>query len=70
MKRYEQGFKGMRLDDDGPWCSFDDVERENERLQKERDRLLVLAIKFCPKDHHDWQELENYLLNDEFSTTD
>jgi hypothetical protein len=26
-------------------------------LERERDRLLVLATKHCPKEHHDWQEL-------------
>ena len=28
-----------------------------EELRLERNRLLVLATKHCPKDHHDWQEI-------------
>lgn len=28
-----------------------------EKLQKERDRLLVLATKHCDKSHHDWDEI-------------
>jgi len=27
------------------------------RMQAERDRLLVLATKHCPREHHDWQEI-------------
>lgn len=34
-----------------------EVKQERDRLRKERDRLLVLATKYCPKDHHDWQEI-------------
>ena len=26
-------------------------------MEKERDRLLVLATKHCPKEHHDWEEI-------------
>lgn len=31
--------------------------KEISELQKQRERLLVLATKHCPKDHHDWQEI-------------
>ncbi len=27
-------------------------------LRKERDRLLTLAVKWCDKNHHDWEEIE------------
>jgi hypothetical protein len=27
------------------------------RLKRQRDRLLVLATKHCPKTHHDWKEV-------------
>ena len=26
-------------------------------MKMERDRLLVLATKHCPKNHHDWDEI-------------
>lgn len=32
------------------------IQTETQR-QAELDRLLVLAIKHCPRDHHDWEEL-------------
>ena len=31
--------------------------RSHKKLKLERDRLLVLATKHCPKNHHDWDEI-------------
>lgn len=28
-----------------------------EEVMAERNRLLTLATKHCPRDHHDWQEI-------------
>ena len=43
------------------WCDtpIEDVgiEERLARAEKDRDRLLVLAMKHCPKQHHDWTEL-------------
>ena len=25
--------------------------------QKEHERLMILAVKHCPKNHHDWEEV-------------
>jgi len=34
------------------------------RLEKDRRRLLVLATKHCPADHHDWPEILRLAKND------
>ena len=39
---------------------IDPLWEEVRKLRKERNRLLVLATKHCPRDHHDWQELLTY----------
>lgn len=39
------------------WVHEDDVKQEIDKLRQERDRLLVLATKWCDKTHHDWQEI-------------
>ena len=66
MKRYTQGSIGMREVSFGEWVEYeevaDEIERlrsENTQLQKERDRLLVLATKWCDKNHQDWTEILN-----------
>jgi hypothetical protein len=54
-----------------------DVHRDMElkllydiiELKKQKQRLGVLAIKHCPKDHHDWDELVE-LTEGLFDTTD
>ena len=28
-----------------------------DAIESDRDRLEVIATKWCPRDHHDWQEL-------------
>jgi hypothetical protein len=33
------------------------LTNELERVAAERDRLLTLATKWCPQEHHDWQEI-------------
>jgi len=33
-----------------PWKRIAELEKENERL-------LTLATKWCDKSHHDWQEI-------------
>ena len=35
------------------------IHSECEMLREERDRLLVLATKHCPRDHHDFSEILN-----------
>ena len=35
--------------------------RIGEKKIKERDRLGVLAVKWCDKKHHDWDEILNIL---------
>ena len=42
MLRYEQLFR---------------IVCQSDKLARERDRLLVLATKFCPREHHDWGEI-------------
>ena len=37
------------------WCRF--PRHPSEEAGKTMDRLLTLASKHCPKDHHDWQEI-------------
>ena len=34
-----------------------ECEKALEATKAERHRLLVLATKYCPTDHHDWQEI-------------
>ncbi len=36
------------------------LRNQLSKLISEYDRLLVLATKHCPKDHHDWPEIINY----------
>lgn len=36
------------------------LEAENNKLKKERDRCLVIATKWCDKNHHDWKEILKY----------
>ena len=33
------------------------INAEYEILREERDRLLVLATKHCPRGHHDFSEI-------------
>ena len=33
------------------------LSRERDKLQQERDRLLVIATKHCDSNHHDWDEI-------------
>lgn len=33
------------------------LQKQLAECQMERDRLLVLAIKYCDKGHHDWDEV-------------
>jgi FtsZ-binding cell division protein ZapB len=38
----------------------DELMTANKELSarvQERDRLLTLATKHCPREHHDWQEI-------------
>ena len=41
------------------WIAVDELIKlkSAERVRRERERLLVLATKHCPKDHHDWAEI-------------
>lgn len=45
----------------GHWFDFADktlfVKSEKEEIQQKTERLLVLATKHCPRDHHDWAEI-------------
>ena len=42
---------------DAPSNIYTRIHAERDVIQRERDRLLVLATKHCPKNHHDWQEI-------------
>lgn len=69
MKRYKPVF--MTEHEEGDWVSYSEhMAREqywrdwNGRaanraavLEAQRDRLLVLATKWCPSNHHDWKEI-------------
>lgn len=39
-----------------------------EELEKQRDRLLTLTVKWCDKSHHDWEEIK--AIGDECSFMD
>jgi len=60
--------QGQRLDCSGKVAALYDqtityLKQKDARiaeLEKKSDRLLVLATKWCPKEHHDWQELLTY----------
>ncbi len=34
-----------------------ELRKRNNGLEKSRGRLLTLATKHCPQEHHDWSEL-------------
>lgn len=34
------------------------IRYHENKTVKERDRLLVLATKWCDKSHHDWEEIK------------
>lgn len=36
------------------WCG---KLYEGHLVNKQLKRLMVLAVKHCPKDHHDWKEV-------------
>lgn len=37
---------------------IEDVVELTRGLLKDRERLLVLATKHCPSDHHDFEEIK------------
>lgn len=43
---------GHEAQKDLAWAADEIIE-----LSEKADRLLVLATKHCPKEHHDWQEV-------------
>jgi len=43
---------------------YTSVHAERDVLREERERLLVLATKHCPRGHHDWQEILRIAAND------
>jgi hypothetical protein len=51
----------LHLDDEKPRVTDHDpcaqLRAVLEAVKKERDRCLVLATKWCPREHHDWQEV-------------
>jgi len=61
IKRYEiHGGGHLQPSEDGRVVSYEDYAA----LEKERDRLLVLATKHCDTSHHDWDEILT-IANDE-----
>ena len=34
-----------------------ELERTHKELERKATRLLVIATKWCDKNHHDWKEL-------------
>jgi len=57
MKRCQIGFGGPYGLAKAHDCLADCYGRLR-KLKTERDRLLTLATKHCPKDHHDWKEIQ------------
>jgi len=58
MKKNEDGRKGWKvtsLETENGWISVK-IDKL-ERLMEEHKRLLVLATKHCPTNHHDWLEI-------------
>ena len=40
---------------------IEQIETELTELREKNDRLSVLAVKHCPRDHHDWDELKGLI---------
>ena len=37
---------------------YTSINAKHKLLEKDANRLLVLATKHCPKEHHDWDEVK------------
>lgn len=37
---------------------IDELQARIEKQRKQRDRLLTLAIKWCDRNHHDFEEIK------------
>ncbi|MBL3601080.1 MAG: hypothetical protein JMN25_14645 [gamma proteobacterium endosymbiont of Lamellibrachia anaximandri] len=61
MKRLDINAGVMEMGERIAWGSDTSLMREAARkiesMQKRQDRLLVLATKYCPREHHDWREI-------------
>jgi hypothetical protein len=53
--KFRQLVESPMLGDGAQWQSV--IKFHEEKTVPERDRLLVLATKWCDKTHHDWQEI-------------
>jgi len=51
------GYQSLDEYKNGNYILFTDHEAENKRLRESSERIMVLAIKHCPRTHHDYQEV-------------